>query len=435
MALLKNSKPGELERLTEENLRLKKSVEELSMLNDLARILSSTLALDQIMDKVVSASVKALGAEQGTVHLLEKAESQDQFRTLIRKADATTPEWKYRLDVVLSGWMIKNRQPLLINDFKNHKLFQGTQALDEKIRSLLSAPLICKGRLIGVLNLFNKKQGNLFSDDDQRLLSIIASQSAHVIENARLYKEEKQLRQFEQELEMARKIQRQLLPKEKPSVAGFDIAGTTHAAKVVGGDYFDFIKLKDERWAIALGDVSGKGIPAAMLMSNLQATLRNQALTTPSIRECISNANDLLYLNTESNKFVTLFYGVLDPNSKKFAYVNAGHNFPFLMNKDGAFKTLETGGVVLGMLPNCPYDKDELQLNPGDILLIYSDGVTEAENQMEQLFGEEQLQMCIRENQDRNAEQILANINQAIKAFSGPKDQDDDITMIVIKAM
>jgi len=424
----------ELGQLKEENDRLKKSIEDLWTINQLARIISTTLPVHQILDKVVSGSVKAIGTAQGAISLLDEKETGDPFKTLIRKVDETDFTKKYRLDEDLSGWMLKNRKALLINDFNKNTTFKGKHSAIEKIHSILSVPLLCKGKLIGVLSLFNKKNNREFSKNDQRLLSIIASQSAQVIENARLYEQEKQLRQFEQELEMAQSIQSRLLPKESPKIGGFDLAGISYAAKEVGGDYFDFIELENGRWGIALGDVSGKGIPAALLMANLQATLRNQALNHSSIVECIEKASQFLYLNTQSHKFATLFFGVLDSKTKNFNYVNAGHNFPFHLLKEGEFRQLEIGGLVVGIEPNSVYNEGKVHLSPGEIIVIYSDGVTETEDASETLFGEQRLQEIIKKNKNLSSQEIMAEIYKEVKNFQSGTEQDDDITLIVMKA-
>jgi sigma-B regulation protein RsbU (phosphoserine phosphatase) len=428
------SKNPDFEKLRAENERLKKSVAELSMLNEFAQIISSTMALDKVLDKVVAASLKAIDAEQGTIHLVQSLEGDAPFRTLIRKADQTTPMDKYRLDVELSGWMIRNRKPLLINDFSKDKIFNKASS-ERKIRSLLAVPLLCKGQLIGVLNLFNKKHAQGFNLDDQRLLSIIASQSAQVIENARLYEEEKQLRQYEQDLQMARNIQNNLLPNKNPTIPGFEVAGKSYAAREVGGDYFDFIDLGNGRWNIALGDVSGKGIAAALLMANLQATLRTQAQSNIFLVDSVAKTNRFLYFNTEANQFATLFCGVLDAPAKTFTYVNAGHNYPFLLTPAGQFQELHTGGLILGLLPEVSFAENKRQLSPGEILVIYSDGVTEAENELEDQFGEKRLQEMIKQNQNCSAEELVDRIYNAVTEFCGSAKQSDDITLVIIKAL
>ena len=207
MAFLK--KNNELTELKEENEKLKTSLKELSMLNELSTLISSTLSLKKIMDRVVDESVKAIKAEQGTIHLLDKKRSDDDldpFKTFIRRADQTIPTNKFRLDQEVSGWMMINRKPLMVNDFENNKQFLNREAGNLKIRSLLTVPLLCKGNLIGVLNLFNKKGTGGFTENDQRLLSIIASQSAQVIENARLYEQARHFAALEERQKLAREL-------------------------------------------------------------------------------------------------------------------------------------------------------------------------------------------------------------------------------------
>jgi len=435
MAFRKKSENSEVEQLRAENVRLKKSLDDLWAINQLARLISSTMPVDQILEKVVSVSVKAIAAEQGTISLVDESEMHDPFKTIVRQANSTSIKSKYRLDEELSGWMMRNQRPLLINDFDADTTFTGVHSEVKQIHSLLSVPLICKGKLIGILNLFNKKDLGKFSEDEQRLLSIIGSQSAQVIESARLYEQEKKLLLVEQELDMARKIQQRLLPKENPRIDHYDVAGISHAAKDVGGDYFDFIQLDASRWGIALGDVSGKGVPAALLMSSIQATLRNQVMVNPSITDCISMSNNFLHRNTESNKFATLFYGVLDCKDKSFEFVNAGHNFPFYLDAKGEYHTLEVGGLVLGMLPDCSFECDKVQMKPGEIIIIYSDGVTEAENTLEEQFGEERLQELMRTHSNLPAAEIVEKICAQVTAFETSQDQQDDITLVVIKAL
>jgi len=426
---------NDVARLKYENERLRKSVEELSTLNELTSVISSTMSLNKILDKVVSSSVKAIFAEQGTIHLVDKdAEPLDPFKTLIRKADVTTPQDKFRLDVELSGWMLRNRQPLVINDFENNRYFVNREAGNLKIKTLLTVPLVAKGKLIGVLNLFNKKKAEGFTEEDQRLLAIIGSQSAQVIENARLYEQEKHLIEIEKELDMARTIQQKMLPKEAPNVPGFDIAGASYAAKDVGGDYFDFIRVADDRWFLTLGDVSGKGVPAALLMSHLQATIRNQALTNSDVVSLISNSNEVLHRNTEGNKFVTLFGGFLDPTKRVFDYVNAGHNFPHHHKQGNKILALKEGGLVLGMMPGVPYEAGQTTFESGDVLVIYSDGVTEAENLEEDMFGDERLQELVQKHREKSAADLVQTVYKTVKKFEGNKEQDDDITVVVIKA-
>jgi len=261
--------------LEEENIRLRRAVAELTILNELAAAIDSTMTTDQIMNLIVQKAIKSVGVEQGAIMLItDKALSP--MKTLIRSMDASSEGVPYRLGVSLTGWMLKNQKPLLIEDFASDERFKGVKVESAQIRSVLSVPLKVKDKMIGVINLINKKGGGTFTPDDQRLVGIIATQSAQVLENARLYEEEKRLQQMEKELQMARDIQQSLLPKENPRLPGAEIAGLSHPAREVGGDYYDFIELGEDHLGVVIADVSGKGVPASLLMSNIQATLRVQ---------------------------------------------------------------------------------------------------------------------------------------------------------------
>lgn len=195
-----------------------------------------------------------------------------------------------------------------------------------------------------------------FTLEDQRMLSIVATQSAQVLENARLYDEAQSLKNIEEELKFANDIQANLLPKSNPKIDGFDIVGRSIPAKKVGGDYYDFIPIDENKNAICLGDISGKGIPAAMVMANLQATLRGQALFTSSAGECLTRANKLLWRSTDIQTFASLFYGILDKSENIFHFSNAGHNPTFLINSDKEVTRLTKGGTVLGFIEDYQYE-------------------------------------------------------------------------------
>ena len=214
--------------------------------------------------------------------------------------------------------------------------------------SCLSVPLLSKGRMIGLLSVFNKKAEEGFNQDDQRLLSIIATQSAQVIENARLLEEEKALLQIQDELRLAYEIQTQLLPTTNPRINGYDIAGKAIPAKEVGGDYFDFITIDDDRIAFCLGDVSGKGMPAALLMATLQAAVRTQTMLNTPVDDCLIRMNKLLFRSTAAEKFATLFYAVLDTRTHEIRYSNAGHQYPFLFSGGEGHKELSSKGRISG---------------------------------------------------------------------------------------
>jgi len=421
-------------QLQEENRHLQNAVEELSVLNDIATAITSTQSIDRIVNLIVQKCVRHLHVEQGAVMLLHEKDQKTPLHTMVRRADSQVGSLPYRLDKQLTGWMLKNKSALLINNFPEDQRFQYTKdERDKFIHSLLSVPLLVKGCIIGVLTVFNKRSEEGFTEEDKRLLSIIAVQSAQIIENARLYREEQDLLRMQEEVRLAKEIQMNLLPKALPDIVGYQIAGRSIPAKDVGGDYFDFIAINENRIAICLGDVSGKGMPAALLMANLQATLRGQSLLCGTCKDCIARSNTLLYRSTDPQKYATLFYGILDTKTHKLTYCNAGHDNPFLFSAGKSVQRLQTGGIVLGFLPEYPYTEGTITFRPGSLLLIYSDGVTEAMNSKGKEFSEERLTCIAEENLSEPAELIIEKILEALTQHAGAEPQMDDITLVIVK--
>lgn len=420
----------QLAQLQEENQRLRKAVEELSILNELARVISSTMNLDSVIENVVKRSVRAVHGQQGMITLVDE-QAPTEMKTLIR-AQSTSDHQQFHLNQNILGWMMINKKPLLANDVSNDPRFAGVRAEGEQ-RSLLCVPLLVKNRLIGILAIFNKKDKSDFSQDDQRLLSIIAAQSGQILENARLYETERSLLTMQEQVKLAGKIQTDLLPQTPPVIPGYEIAGKSIPAQLVGGDYFDFIRIDDRKMAICLGDVSGKGLPASLLMANTQATLRGQTLLANSAKECIERSNTLLYRSTSDEKFVTLFYGILDLQSHQLRFCNAGHDNPYLLSEGKEPRRLKTGGIVLSVMETFPYEEEIVSLEAGDMLVIYSDGIPEAMNSSQELYSDARLGALLKECRTLTAGQVIDKVIAAAKAHAGNWPQSDDMTMLVIR--
>lgn len=416
--------------LHDEVRRLRRAVEELSILNDIARAISASLNAEEIMQTLIRKSIRAVNAEQGVITLVE--EEQKSMKTLIRTMVSSAGAPAFHMHQALIGWMHLNKKPLSVDDPVNDSRFRGVQ-WDDNIKSLLCVPLIVKSELRGVLTVYNKKDGQTFNTEDQRLLAIISAQSAQVVENARLIEEEKLFIKMQQEVGLAAKIQRDLLPRNNPGLHGYDIFARTIAAQSIGGDYFDFIPMSDGRMALCLGDVSGKGLPASLLMANLQATLRGQTLVSQQPSECILRSNKLLFESTSPEKFATLFYGVIDIRHHSIHYSNAGHDWPFLIAKDNSIQRLKTGGLMIGLIEQAAYQDVEVPIQIGDTLVIQSDGVSEAMNNNNEQFGEERLQKLLLENKNRTAEEIIDITISEVRKHAGTHPQSDDITMMVVK--
>lgn len=337
----------------EENLKLKRAVEELSILNDLVRTIGASFNTQEIIQTIVRRSLRALNAEQGVITLVDE-QQQGTMKTLVRTMVSSTEQEQFHFHQALLGWMHLNRRPLIIDDAQKDERFLGIQ-WEESVRSLISVPMMVKSELRGVLTVYNKKNGMNFSAGDQRLLAIIATQSAQVVENARLYEKEQALIRMQEEVRLASKIQLELLPKESPRIPGYDIVGHTIPAQTVGGDYFDFIPIDAHRLAICLGDVSGKGLPASLLMANLRATLRGQTLLSVSPKQCLARSNRLLFQSTSAEKFATLFYGILDAKNHRLSYSNAGQDHPIVLRANGDLICLDKGGIPLAMMEEFTY--------------------------------------------------------------------------------
>jgi sigma-B regulation protein RsbU (phosphoserine phosphatase) len=421
---------AEVDRLRSENQRLHRAVEELSVLNEIALAINSTMAPEQINKLIVSKCMRRLGVQQGTIHLFGDNES-DPTKTLMRVV-SSGDGLPMRISIQMQGWMHKNRKPLVINDLANDERFGGADAKNLAIKSLLCVPLELKGRLIGILNLFNKLDGDI-TPEDARLAAIIASQCSQVIETARLNAEEQKLHSLQEDLRNATSIQRLLLPRSAPQIAGADIAGVSHPAKDVGGDYFDYIDLGDGRWGIAVGDVSGKGMPAALLMANLQATMRGSAFNTSTVSECVSAVNKLLLGSTDAKTFVTLFYAIYDSVKQTLTYCNAGHNPPYLVDSKGEIRMLEVGGPLAAAFSWSNYSEETLPMGPGERLIIYTDGVTEAADTTDEQFGEDRLVGLIKKWNTAQSKAFIDQVVNEVLAFQKDMPVADDITLVCLR--
>ncbi len=421
------------EALRRENKQLLNAVTELSVLNDIATAINSLQPVEQIIEKIIFRCIKHLNVEEGSVGLLEEVEEEQKFKTMIRKQDVSKVRLPYRLDNQLTGWMLKNKKPLLVNDLKEDERFKYLENESILFNSLLCVPMMIKGKLIGYLVVFNKKDKSDFTEEDKRLLSIIAVQSAQIIENGRLYEEEKAFFSLKEEMRLAAEIQQRLMPDKIPEISGYQISAISIPAKEVGGDYYDFFDLEDGRTGVCLGDITGKGITAALLMSNLQAALRSQSLIYTDCAMSVQNTNKLLFRSTEASKFATLFYLVLDSVNHNLEYCNGGHDTPLLFKQKGDEVELPATGMLLGFMEESEYKKEKIEIDNGDILLIYSDGVTEAMNVEKKEFGLEKVKDLIRNNMSEGAEIIKGKILDEIKLHTSGAEQSDDITLIILK--
>jgi sigma-B regulation protein RsbU (phosphoserine phosphatase) len=307
----------------------------------------------------------------------------------------------------------------------------------------LLLPLAVKDELVGILALGPKQSEAPYSSSDLRLLQSVANQTALALENSRLtaaIASEVALRaRMSREVEIAREVQERLFPQNHPEVRGMDYAGACRPALGVGGDYFDFLELTGGRLGLAIGDVSGKGISAALLMASLQASLRGQSLAGGlDLAVLMGNVNQLIYEASQANRYATFFYGTYDPGDGLLRYVNAGHNAPMLLRgANGSFQVerLDQGGPVIGLLYPVPYLEASVALQPGDLLVAYTDGISEAMNRDDEEWGEERLQAAATACRDLPAAEMVTRVFSAADGFVAGAKQHDDMTLVVARIL
>jgi sigma-B regulation protein RsbU (phosphoserine phosphatase) len=330
----------------------------------------------------------------------------------------------------LDSWVYREQT---IGDEERRKL--------ASLQSELLLPLAVRDKLLGFISLGPKRSEEPYTGSDVRLLKYVAAQTGLALENANLLQtvadEVAKRERLNREVEIAREVQERLFPQKLPIISGLDYAGHCRPALGVGGDYYDFLGLPQGHLGIAIGDVSGKGIAAALMMASLQASLRSEATRAPeNLAAAVANINRLVYEASASNRYATFFYGQYDPALGIFDFVNAGHNPPFLLHRsdDGAVTRLEPGGTVVGLIENVDYQQGSVRISPGDLLVAFTDGISEAMNLEDEEWGEDRLLDSIRGCQAKTAQELLERVFAAATQFAGAAPQHDDMTLVVLRA-
>jgi serine phosphatase RsbU (regulator of sigma subunit) len=329
--------------------------------------------------------------------------------------------------------VIQRGKSVLTSDAQHDPRFASGTVVLQGVRSVLAVPLGVSDKVFGLIYADSPIADNRFTEDHLKLLTTLASVAAIRVENARLVESRLQQERLERELQLASEIQQRFQPAAPPPVSGYELQGISFPCYEIGGDYYDFIKRDDGRLVIALGDVSGKGTAAALLMSSLHAAIHAQSGSHDTLVETISAVNRYLADNIPPNRFVTLFYAELDPDSGAVSFLNAGHNPPLIVHAAGTVEQLASGGLPLGIKTDAEYREGRTQLQHGDVLVIYSDGVTEAASPSGEEFGPTRLYEVVARNVDSSAAGIRDRIESALTKFSQGTQAADDITLVIVK--
>ena len=405
----------------------------LSIVSQVGIALLPRTTLEDTLKLTVDLVFQAIPAERGFLFLKE---DNDIVCKIARgaHAGALPSASQVQISRSITSKVIGEGASVLTSDAMHDPRFQAQQSVVlSQIRSVMAVPLASGEEIFGMIYVDNPFH-NRFREEDLKVLTTIASVASIKIEHERLIEERMEKRRMEEELKVASEIQMRLQPVAPPKIAGWDMTGVSFPCREIGGDYYDFIQCKsDPCLTVAVGDVSGKGTGAALLMSSLHAAVRAQAQTRRSISEVMAEINEYIYENSPSNKFLTLFYGTLNPLTGELKYSNGGHNPPMLVRTSGEVLRLDTGGLPIGMMKGMPYQEAAVFFNPGDVLVIYSDGITESVNEKDEEFDEERLIEVVRHNLNRSASGIRDRIDEALSRFVGTMAPVDDMTLMIIK--
>jgi phosphoserine phosphatase RsbU/P len=331
----------------------------------------------------------------------------------------------------LLGHVALTAEPIISPDVRKNPLYINAR---EATRCEMVAPIIANTEVIGAFDL-ESDELNAYSDDDLQVLLLLASQVAIIIEKVMLHEQLIEKKRLEGQLEVARQVQLELLPAKDPQLEGYDISAYNFPTEEVSGDYYDWVKIYDDQIGLVIADVSGKGVPAALLMAFLRASLRAATHIGYSPHISMAKVNYLLWESIERHQFVTAFYGILDVTNKTLSYTNAGHNPPLLLDKDGNSEFIERGSLPLGMFRDTRYHEYYLTTKPGDMLVLYTDGVTEARSPQGEEFGRNRLAEAVRKNRNLTARELISAVQREVIEWTDGQGAGDDATFFVIKAL
>ncbi len=415
-------------KLKEINRRLDKKIQELNTLFEIGKELNSTLDSEKILNLLSYAVMGEMVINRCLIFL----EEEGQMSLKLSKGHRNEKELTSFKDERFLQKLTALKEPIYLKSGRSYRspLLNFKQAAFPVI-----VPMRIQNQTKGLLAIGERINKLPFYSDDLEFLLTLGNEALICLENARLFEETLEKQKMEEELARAREIQQRLLPKECPKVEKYEIDGVNISSLQVSGDYFDCIRLDENRLCLAIADVSGKGTPASLLMANLQAVLNALIDSKSELESITGKINNLMYKNTNYDKFITFFIGILDLATRSFYYVNAGHNPPFFMHQDGSYELLEEGGLLLGMMPNVRYQQGFVSLQSGDWIVMFTDGVTEAHNVKGDDFEEERLTDVMRANLSHPASVMKEKIITAVKEFTGEAPQSDDITLLILKAL
>lgn len=406
----------------------------LGLISKVGVALLSASGLKETLDQVASLVFEAVPAERCVI-MLRDDEAEDKMKVMVARIRGSEGDLKeVRISHSVMAEVLKNGRSVLTANAQSDPRFASQTVMLQGIRSVLAVPLCVDERnIFGLIYADSPTYEATFTEEHLNILTTLASVASIRVENATLLEERMERERMEHELELATEIQQRFQPSAPPELSGYQFQGISFSCYEIGGDYYDFIPTCDGKMIVALGDVSGKGTAAALLMSSLHAAIHAQVAAQNSLYETVCSVNRYLAENTPANRFVTLFIGELDPETNEMTYVNAGHNPPLFGSADGGMQTLDSGGLPLGLMGMADYEVGKISLGEGDVLVVYSDGVSEATNSRDEEFGMDRLKNAVKSNIKSSASGIRDRIESTLSTFTENCPANDDITLLIVK--
>jgi len=404
----------------------------LALISKVGVALLASVTLNETLEQIVALTFEAVPADRCMI-MMRDDKNPELKVAVARLRDRVGEVGEIRISRSVIDEVVANGKSVLTSDAQADPRFAGGTVMLQGVRSVLAVPLGVGANVFGIIYADSPLADGRFTEDHLKVLTTLASVAAIRVENARLTEEQIERERLEREQQVASEIQQRFLPATAPTVNGYELQGISFPCYEIGGDYYDFIQREDGKLVVALGDVSGKGTAAALLMSSLHAAIHAQADIHDSLVKTISAVNRYLVDSIPANRFVTLFYAELDPKNGALSFLNAGHNPPLIVHTGGTMEQLASGGLPLGIMPNADFREGRTKLYPGDVLVIYSDGVSEAVNPTGEEFGPTRLYEVVARNLDASAGGIRDRIESALTKFCQGTPAADDITLVIVK--
>jgi phosphoserine phosphatase RsbU/P len=412
------------------------TVDKLRMLLEITRTISRSLDLDELLNKVMDTLGSLIHYDAAGIYLIGPGDNDNPYifkARAIRGYDISFElvEPRIKMGEGFIGRVAESGKPLICPDVsRDPRYFEARN----RTKSEMVAPIVSNDKVIGVFDLESDRL-DAYSDDDLAILQMLTSQVAIIIEKVRLLDEVVEKKRIEAQLEIARAVQLELLPDNDPELENFEISAYIFPTEEVSGDYYDWVKIFDDQIGITVADAVGKGIPAALLMAFLRASLRSGVQIGYAPHIALAKVNNLLWDSVEEHQFITGIYGILDSTNRTFVFSNAGHNPPVIVNPDGEYRFVEYGDLPLGMFFDIHYHQHFIRFEKGQVMVIYTDGITEATNEAGEEYGQERLAKRILEGIDMSAKQLIDFIRKGVADFTQRKFLDDDGTLFIIKSV